>query len=425
MHLEVTDSEQSAEPGPAACPMSRLADPLAYVDGSFHRLWARMRSDAPVSWTPPTDDRPGFWNVTSYPEVREVLKDHRTYSSEHGTILDSVAVGGDSAGGLTVTLMDPPVHSAIRAEIGSLLTLKEAQAAAPEIRQRVRRLTEPWWSGGTHDVAPALERLSALAFGDVIGILPTHWDELSRWTTASIAPEDPVVAAGRPAETVLRDAHHHLFACFRDSLRAKRERPGRDIASLLTRFQLDGSRLSEREQLLNIYSIVLGAGSTTPQAANHLLLLLAKRPELLTGIRSGEVAVRKLLEETVRWVTPTNHLVRRAAEDTELGGQKVRSGDWVCLWIASANRDGTRFQDADLVQPARTGAHVGYGVGPHICVGMHFARVALEALVEEVARRVSRITVAGPVRHLASTFINGITQLPLTFEVETHGPAER
>jgi cytochrome P450 len=430
MHLDIIDApaELARADHPlklaAACSAARLADPLAYAEGgSFHPVWSAMQAAERVSWTSAAADHPGYWSVTGYDEIKEVLRDTERFSSEHGTILASVAAGGDPAGGLTITLMDPPGHTAVRAAIGAFLTLKSAQAAEPGMRARIRSIIGPWMQGGIHDVATATAYLSAYAFGEVIGILPQHWDELSRWTTASIAPEDPYVAGRRPAEAVLRDAHHHLFSCFRASLRARRSEPGDDIVTMLTRLEIGGRRLSEREQLLNIYSTVLGAGSTTPQVVNHLLLLMAQRPELWRRIRAGEIEPKSVIDEAVRWVTPTNHVVRRATCDTTIGGRTVRAGDWVCLWLAAANWDRGRLADADRFTAERRCSHLGFGAGPHICIGMHFAREALRAVIEELAPAVERISVAGPVRHLASTFINGITQLPLHFEAGSHGSA--
>lgn len=412
MDLDVIDTAA------ATCPaMADLNDPLSYLDGSLHPVWAAMRTTEPVSWNPPSASRPGYWNITGYRESNAVLRDHRSFSSEHGTILASIEAGGDSAGGSTITLVDPPAHRAIRSRIGSYLTQSAAQSAEPAMRVRVRGLIEPWLGGGTHDVAAAMERLSAYAFGETIGILPEHWDELSRWTTASIAPEDPRFSTHESVAAVLANAHHHLFACFRASLHARRSRPADDIVSMLPQAELDGRRLTEREQLLNIYSTVLGAATTTPHVASHTLLLLARDPELWARVRAGELDVAGLIEEGVRWVTPTHHLVRRATRAVEIGGRAIRTGDWVCVWVSSANRDAARFAEADRFLPGRGGTHLGFGVGPHHCVGLHFARVALRVLIEELTPTVTRMTVAGPVRHLASNWINGITELPLAFQV--------
>lgn len=408
----------------ARCPVTALADPLTYMETPLHGVWARLRDEeGPVSWTPAEAGHPGYWSVTGRREVREILRDAETFSSEHGTILDSVAAGGDSAGGLTLTLMDPPRHTAVRGPVGRLLSAPAARAAEPAIRGRVRRLVEPWLAGGVHEVTDSLQHLSAVAFGEVIGILPEYWDDLARWTTASVAPRDPRVSQGDPPEIVLLDAHHHLFAAFRASVAARQDDPREDVVTALGRLEVNGRRLSEREQLLNVYSIVLGAGVTTPQVAAHLLLLCARRPELWDAVRAGRLAPAPLVDEAVRWVTPTNHVVRRVTRDTEVAGRRMRADEWVCLWAAAANRDREHLTDGDAFLPGRTGAHLGYGAGPHICVGMHFARVALRVLVEELASRVRRFERLGPVEHLASTFINGITRLTLAMEVDGDGSA--
>src|SRR5262245_4593190 len=107
-------------PPPQPTPLDEidLFDPERFRSGSQHAAWHTLRERAPV-WPETGPDGGRFWSVTRYADVLKVIKDHRTYSSEHGTIL--AVLGGDSAGGKTINLMDPPKHRSIRVPTMQLL----------------------------------------------------------------------------------------------------------------------------------------------------------------------------------------------------------------------------------------------------------------------------------------------------------------
>src|SRR5262249_62423098 len=106
---------------------------------------------------------------------------------------------------------------------------------------------------------------------------------------------------------------------------------------------------------------------------------------------------------------------RRTAErDTELAGQRIRAGDKVVVFHASANRDERAFTDPDRLDLARTpNPHVSFGDGPHVCLGAHFARLQLRLLYEEALRALPVLRTAGPAGRRASNFNNGTKSHPV------------
>jgi cytochrome P450 len=126
------------------------------------------------------------------------------------------------------------------------------------------------------------------------------------------------------------------------------------------------------------------------------------------------VELRPAVEELLRWHPPVLTFRRTAARDTELAGRRIRAGDKVVVFHASANRDERVFAEPDRLDPARSpNPHVSFGDGPHVCLGAHFARLQLGVLYEEVLRVLPGPRLAGPAVRLVSNFINGIKSLPL------------
>ncbi|GAA4463396.1 cytochrome P450 [Phytohabitans houttuyneae] len=395
-----------------------LFDPARYAAGSQHAAWRTLREQAPVWRQAGPDGRP-FWSVTRYDDVLRVIKDHRTFSSEHGTIL--AVLGGDPAGGRTINLMDPPRHGAVRVPTMTLLSTGAMLRREHVIRARVRAMVQPLLAGGELDLARLLLPLPLLAVGDIIGIPTEYWQDIPRWTMAGVAPADPAFADGTVEET-LQSAHHELFAMFHALVRERRVRPQPDVITSLLGVQIDGARLRTEDVVLNCYSFVMGANTTTPHVASQLLLAFAERPDLWRELRAAPELADDAVEEGLRWSTPTNHLVRRTNKAVTIAGTDIDEGELICAWVASANRDESRFADPYRFDPRRApNPHLALGNGIHFCNGGPAARLVLRILLEELLPHVAEFEVSGDVRHLRSNFINGLTSLPLRVHPDRTG----
>jgi cytochrome P450 len=391
-----------------------LYEPARFRTCDQHPTWRTLRVKAPVWW----HDRAGstgFWCVTRYADCERVLKDHRAFSSEDGTILASVGVG-DAAGGQTITLTDPPQHAMIRAPAMRTLGHAVVKRRADAIRDRVVELIRPCESGEV-DFARLMRRLPMVLTGEFMGIPERYWDDIGVWAGACVAPEDPAYSLGDSAAQTLRLAHHELFACFRDLVRHRRAHPGTDLISVLIQvtdaISAPGKPFGDWRILLNCYSFILGANTTTPHVATHTLLALMQRPDIWPRLLEPG-ALAGLVEEGTRWTSPALHLVRRATTDTALGDATIKAGDWVAAWVASANRDEAVFDDPFTFDIGRSpNRHLGFGDGPHYCIGAPMSRLALTVLFEALARRYAAFEPTGPLVHLHSNWINGLVSMPV------------
>jgi cytochrome P450 len=387
-----------------------LFDPERFRTGSQHPAWHTLRAEAPL-WPQDGPNGERFWSVTRHADVLRVVKDHRTFSSEHGTIL--AVLGGDSAGGKTINLMDPPNHAGIRVPTMRLLSTSAVHRTTDLLRERVRRIIAPCRDGGVLDVVPLMLQLPMAVVGDIVGVPEELWPDVARWTMTGVAPEDPHYSTGSVEDT-LRSVHFELFALFHDLVRERRANPREDIISMLLRAEIDGRKLTFEEVVLNCYSFVMGANTTTPHVASQLLLAFTEHEDQWRYLREHTAAAPRAVEEGLRWATPTNHLVRRTNVPVELAGGTLDAGELVCAWAASANRDSAVFQDPYRFDVTRwPNQHLAFGKGIHYCNGAPGARLVLRLLVEELTAFAARLELAGPVHHLRSNFINGITQLPV------------
>jgi len=174
-------------------------------------------------------------------------------------------------------------------------------------------------------------------------------------------------------------------------------------------------------QLLLYCELIVEAGNeTTRNAISGGLLAFSEhrgeweklcgRPELLSDA----------VEEILRWVSPITHFTRTATEDCEVRGEKIRVGDQVALFWASANRDEEVFADPfEFRVDRRPNPHVAFGVEEHFCLGAHLARVELEMIFHQLLARLESFEVSGPVERLNSNVNGGIKHLPLRYRLAT------
>ena len=108
----------------------------------------------------------------------------------------------------------------------------------------------------------------------------------------------------------------------------------------------DSGPLSDLE-LLMFFNLLIAAGSETTRNAIALgMAALIEHPEQWDLLRQDRSLCRSAVEEILRWSSPTLYNRRTATCDVEVAGQKIRAGDKVTLWWASANRDEDVFDDS-------------------------------------------------------------------------------
>jgi cytochrome P450 len=176
---------------------------------------------------------------------------------------------------------------------------------------------------------------------------------------------------------------------FAEVLAERRRDPQEDLISTLAETEVEGGRLTD-DEIFTFLLLILPAGvETTYRASGNLLVALLTEPGLMEAVRADRDMVRGAIEEALRWEPPISTVVRAAVRDCELGGLAIPSGTTVSVSVAAANRDPKRYTDPDRFDPTRTNiAHLTFGAGPHVCLGMHLARmettVAINALLDRL-----------------------------------------
>ncbi|WP_068181732.1 cytochrome P450 [Mycobacterium sp. UM_CSW] len=213
-------------------------------------------------------------------------------------------------------------------------------------------------------------------------------------------------------------ASAELKAYLAEILAERRRRPQDDLISTLAESEIDGARLTD-DEIFAFLLLILPAGvETTYRASGNLLVALLTEPDLLAELRADRGMLRGAFEEALRWEPPITTVVRRAVRDCELGGIAIPAGATVSVSVAAANRDPARYPDPDRFDPTRKNiAHLTFGGGPHLCLGMHLARmegtVAIGALLDRLGDL--GLDPTAPAPHVVGVAFRSPAALPVEF----------
>jgi cytochrome P450 len=177
---------------------------------------------------------------------------------------------------------------------------------------------------------------------------------------------------------------------FGEILAERRRQPQDDLISTLAQSEIDGARLTDAEIFAFLLLILPAGVETTYRASGNLLVALLTEPQLLDSVRTDRAMIPGAIDEALRWEPPITAVVRKTARDCELGGIPIPAGTTINVNVAAANRDPERYPDPDRFDPTRANiAHLTFGAGAHLCLGMHLARmettVAINALLDRLS----------------------------------------
>jgi cytochrome P450 len=413
---------------------TELIDPFAYARSGYpHELWARLRRESPLHWCEPPVLVP-FWAVTRHAHICEISKRPDLFLNGKGIIPATQEVAARLARGekgpfasmQTIITMDPPKHRKFRRVASPWFTphamARLDEAVEASARRLVDRLYDAQVAGEGHcDFAVEVAAQHPLRIlATILGVPEADEQRILRLTQQLFAGQDPEFQrAEADPEQALRNLGIEFLQYFGKIIAERRAQPRDDLASVLANAEIDGQRMGDVETL-GYYLITFTAGhDTTRNALAGGMLALVENPEEREKLRADpKGAVADAVEEIVRWTTPVNYMMRTAARDTELGGQRIRAGERLLLFYASANRDEDVFEAPYSFRIGRhPNPHLGFGIGEHFCLGAHLARKSQRALFAELIGRLREVALAGPVERLTASFVAGIKHLPLHYRL--------
>jgi cytochrome P450 len=374
---------------------------------------ARMRRDEPVqrldiSVMPHEPSKPVFF-VYRYDDIVQMLRDDQTFSS--AIIIEAF---GDAFGKHVMLGMDEPEHRRHRSLVASAFTQRglarwEEELIGPVADETIDRFAD---RGRADLVREFTFPYPSQVIAGLLGLPRSDYPQFQRWSISLLS-----ITVNRERALAASSALREYFIPI---LEARRQNPRDDLISRLANAEVDGERLLD-EEIFSFLRLLLPAGvETTYRSTGNLLFGLLSNPEQLEALRSDRSLIPQAIEEAVRWEAPLLMITRVATRDTELGGVAIPAGSAVMPVLGSANREEDRYPDPsrfDIFRPSN--GHISFGLGVHVCLGMHLARLEMRVALNRLLDRLPslRLDPDGDDPHIRGQVFRSPTSLPVLFDV--------
>jgi cytochrome P450 len=363
-------------------------------------LFRQIRDAGPVVWLP----RHGMWAMGRFDDVRAALRDDELFVSGDGVAANAVA---NRAGRLTTLSSDEAVHVRRRKVLMQSLGAKALGPIEGTLEAQAVRIVEARLDGRPFDAVTELASgLPISVVADLVGVRVDS-SQLLRWAAGTFNALGP---ANRRTITTLRESLGLLR--YTRTLSRDQVVPGSWAASVFD--AADRGEISAAEARTMVIDFVAPSLDTTILATAHLLWILGRNPDRWQQIRENAELIPAAVVEAVRLASPIRGFTRKLAQDAEVHGTHLRAGDRVALLFGAANLDERQFPEPHTFNLERPkGAHLGWGNGPHTCVGIHLAKLEMRTLLHAMAPRVQEIHIHTPTR-LRNNTLQGITSMTAT-----------
>jgi cytochrome P450 len=391
-----------------------LEDPFEHFDNSIagdvrdpYPELADLRDTTPVLKVGGEAEAPPMFVVSRHDDVARVLLDGETFSS---SMLAEVM--GPAMGEHIILGMDEPEHRRHRALVGTVFRQKMLVRWESElVRLVVDELIDTFVDAGRAELVRQFTfQFPAQVIGGVLGLPREDFPQFQVWASAIISVNS-AWERGIAASTALKE---YLAAVLDD----RRAHPRADLVSDLAVAELDGERLDD-EEIFSFLRLLLPAGvETTFRSSGNLIYALLTHPDQLDALRLERSLMPQAIEEALRWEPPLLITSRVVTRDTEVRGTPIPAGANVTVMLGAANRDPDRYRDPDRFDIFREPKqHISFGHGPHMCLGMHLARmetrVAIGALLDRLPNL--RLDPEGNDPHIHGQIFRSPTSLPVLF----------
>lgn len=403
-------------------PYSVPIEEINPIDGRLFQMdiheahFKRLREEDPVHLNElPVTGR--YWSITKFEDIMYVDKNHELFSSASGIALGprlDLEPDPEELNFSNFIAMDPPKHDLQRATVSGVVAPPNLAKMQSVIRERVCTILDSLPVGETFNWVDLVSiELTTQMLATLFDFPFEDRRKLTRWSDVATAPP------GTGIVDTLEQKRDELLECLAYFTRLWNERsamenPGSDLISMLAHGK-DTKNMAPHEFLGNLILLIVGGNDTTRNSISGGVLALNENPKEYDKLRNNPDLIPSMVAEIIRWQTPLPYMRRTANQDVEIRGKKIKKGEQLLMWYISGNRDEDVIDNADAFIIDRPNArhHLSFGFGIHRCMGNRLAEMQLKIVWEEILKRFHKVEVVGEPERLRSSFVRGITNLPV------------
>ncbi len=407
-----------------------------------YAFYEAMRAETPVY-----EAAPGVFFVGGYDAVNQVLRDNKNFSSRNGAAFlnfqgkdglaaptspppEIVAILQESVPERDTLLSgDPPTHGRFRSLVNRSLSPNRVAKWEPTIRKVVDDLIDAFIDKGQVELVSEFStQVPLIVVSFVLGVPPEDREKYKDWSIRTVKN-----LAGKISYEDLLDsakATRDLRNYIRDRVELCRLQPQDNVigdlvnAHLLADEQGDNTKYRplDTPEIVSIVQQLLVAGQETVNyLIGSLMVLLVQNPSQTDEIRNNPSLIPKMIEEGIRTESPIQALGRFCVQETIVDGVKIPAGARVVVLYGAANRDTCRFAQANQFDIHRPNIreHMGFGAGPHYCVGSAVARLESKIAFEQLFKRIKNVRFSegkNDFSHKYNFIFRGLNELHLKFD---------
>jgi len=382
-----------------------------------------MRGIKPIVY----DEHNNIWGVFRYGDVQTILGDYTTFSSAPQTSDSTISSSNDRDAAPyqrpSLLQSDPPYHRTLRGVIASAFTPIIVAKLEAHIENIANEMLNEVILRGKMDLIDDLAYpLPVTIIAELLGVPIDDRNLFRGWADMIVSSTGSDITDEQDTKNIAKMINE-MDSYFSGILEERHRSPREDLITNLVKAQAEGRHLF-REEILTFCRLLLLAGhvTTVNLIGNTILSLLQNQTEFRL-LQNNHNLIPSTIEETLRYRSPVQAVIRIVSKDTNLRGQKIQSGQRIIAWLGSANHDESVFANPERFDITRSNsqhhAHVGFGHGIHFCLGAPLARLEGQVVLRVILQRLQDLNfdIDGNENliPLQSVFFHGVAHLPLTF----------
>jgi cytochrome P450 len=373
--------------------------------------YRRLRAEAPLYRNEELD----FWALSRHDDVLAAFRNPAELSNRFGVSLDPAAYGPDAHRAMSFLAMDPPRHTRMRSLVSKAFTPRRVNELEPRVRAIATEHLDRALELGSFDfVADFAGRMPMDVISEMTGVPKADREEVRRLADLLVHRQEGLFDI--PREGI--QAALELAGYFEGMVAGRRASPRDDLTSALLEARVEGDALSDDEVISFLFLMTVAGNETTTKLLANAWYWGWRFPDERAKVVSEPKRVEDWVEETLRFDTSTQMLLRVTTGEVELCGTVLPDSSRVLLLVGSANRDERVWPNPDRYDLDRdTSKLVSFGSGRHFCLGAPLARLEARTGLEELMKRVTDYEVdAEHAQRVHSINVRGFASLPTTIK---------